>query len=103
MAKKNHACPVVCFYSKMLFRYGEDIETSCEEFETIMENAEQAKKLRRRQSDARWRANLASCYETLKLIIPLNARASKKQVSKAGYFTMFYNLRLLLGIVSAVF
>jgi len=40
------------------------------------------KKFRRRQSDARWRANLASCYETLKLVIPLTTRASKKQISK---------------------
>jgi len=40
------------------------------------------KRFRRRQSDARWRANLASCYETLKLVIPLTTRASKKQISK---------------------
>jgi len=40
------------------------------------------KKFRRRQSDARWRANLASCYETLKLVIPLTTRATKKQISK---------------------
>ncbi|ELU08657.1 hypothetical protein CAPTEDRAFT_228277 [Capitella teleta] len=39
--------------------------------------------LRRRESDARWRANLANCYETLKNIIPINKRASKKQISKA--------------------
>jgi len=42
------------------------------------------KKFRRRQSDARWRANLASCYETLKLVIPLTTRASKKQISKVA-------------------
>ena len=54
-----------------------------------MENEGSAKKkvstpirLRRRQSDARWRANVASCYETLKYIIPMNKRTSKKQISK---------------------
>lgn len=39
-------------------------------------------KLRRRQSDARWRANVASCYETLKNIIPINKLASRRQISK---------------------
>jgi len=46
------------------------------------QDAQCVKKFRRRQSDARWRANLASCYETLKLVIPLTTRASKKQISK---------------------
>ena len=41
-----------------------------------------AKKYQRRRADARWRANLARCYETLKLVIPLTTRASKKQISK---------------------
>jgi len=48
---------------------------------------EYMKKFRRRQSDARWRANLASCYETLKLVIPLTTRASKKQISKVVELT----------------
>ena len=39
-------------------------------------------RVRRRQSDARWRANVASCFETLKNIIPVNKRASKRQISK---------------------
>ena len=39
-------------------------------------------KLRRRQSDAKWRASVASCYETLKHIIPVNKRASRRQISK---------------------
>jgi len=41
-------------------------------------------RVRRRQSDAKWRANVASCYETLKLIIPMNKRASKRQISKVS-------------------
>jgi len=47
-----------------------------------VQDEQYVKKFRRRQSDARWRANLASCYETLKLVIPLTTRASKKQISK---------------------
>ena len=39
-------------------------------------------RVRRRQSDARWRANVASCYESLKHVIPVNKRASKRQISK---------------------
>ena len=42
-------------------------------------------RLRRRQSDAKWRANVASCYETLKNIIPHNKRASKRQISKVRH------------------
>jgi len=48
----------------------------------VRQDEQHVKRFRRRQSDARWRANLASCYETLKLVIPLTTRASKKQISK---------------------
>jgi hypothetical protein len=74
--------PYCLSYSRMLFHQEDDVATSCDELKALMDSAELAKKLRRRQSDARWRANLASCYDTLKLIIPLNARATRKQVSK---------------------
>jgi len=59
------------------------VRLSMATFHKVLGQDEQcAKKFRRRQSDARWRANLASCYETLKLVIPLTTRASKKQISK---------------------
>ncbi|ESO97536.1 hypothetical protein LOTGIDRAFT_228205 [Lottia gigantea] len=40
-------------------------------------------RVRRRQSDAKWRASVASCYDTLKLVIPNANKLSKKKVSKA--------------------
>ncbi|ESO13089.1 hypothetical protein HELRODRAFT_159693 [Helobdella robusta] len=40
-------------------------------------------KARKRHFDSRWRANIASCFETLLNIIPLSKRANKKQ-SKAN-------------------
>jgi len=51
---------------------------------TVGQDDQYVKKFRRRRSDARWRANLASCYETLKLVIPLTTRASKKRISKVA-------------------
>ena len=39
---------------------------------------------RRKQSDAKWRASVASCYETLKLIIPNVANMSKRKASKVS-------------------
>lgn len=47
------------------------------------QNLESVKKARRRQADARWRANVTRCYETLKNIIPVYKRASQHQISKA--------------------
>jgi len=58
------------------------------------------KKFRRRQSDARWRANLASCYETLKLVIPLTTRASKKQISKVVQLSALPVYHLYVGSLS---
>jgi hypothetical protein len=55
---------------------------SFRELKMLMEIDEDTRKIRRRQSDARWRANLTSCYETLKNIVPVNVRPSKKKVSK---------------------
>lgn len=43
--------------------------------ETISDKMSRA---RRRQSDARWRASVASCYETLRLTIPVNKRATRR-------------------------
>jgi hypothetical protein len=43
--------------------------------ETISDKVSRA---RRRQSDARWRASVASCYETLRLTIPVNKRATRR-------------------------
>lgn len=40
-------------------------------------------RVRRRQSDAKWRASVAMCYETLKTIIPNNEKMSKRKISKA--------------------
>lgn len=40
-------------------------------------------RVRRRQSDAKWRASVAMCYETLKTIIPNNEKLSKRKISKA--------------------
>ncbi|XP_064605631.1 uncharacterized protein LOC135470549 isoform X2 [Liolophura sinensis] len=40
-------------------------------------------KVRRRQSDAKWRASVQSCYESLKLIIPESRRSNKRKLSKA--------------------
>ncbi|KAK7477573.1 hypothetical protein BaRGS_00031178 [Batillaria attramentaria] len=40
-------------------------------------------RVRRRQSDAKWRASVASCYETLKLIIPNGKALPKRKASKA--------------------
>ncbi|KAK7098750.1 uncharacterized protein [Littorina saxatilis] len=38
---------------------------------------------RRRQSDAKWRASVASCYETLKFIIPNGKTLPKRKASKS--------------------
>ncbi|PVD34028.1 hypothetical protein C0Q70_05290 [Pomacea canaliculata] len=38
---------------------------------------------RRRQSDAKWRASVASCYETLKFVIPNKDALPKRKTSKA--------------------
>lgn len=40
-------------------------------------------RVRRRQSDAKWRASVASCYETLKHVIPDCDKISKRKISKA--------------------
>ncbi|XP_062603629.1 uncharacterized protein LOC134265438 isoform X2 [Saccostrea cucullata] len=40
-------------------------------------------RVRRRQSDAKWRASVATCYDTLKSIIPNNEKMSKRKISKA--------------------
>ncbi|XP_048728620.1 uncharacterized protein LOC125646412 isoform X2 [Ostrea edulis] len=40
-------------------------------------------RVRRRQSDAKWRASVASCYDTLKTIIPDNEKMSRRKISKA--------------------
>ncbi|XP_022320502.2 uncharacterized protein LOC111122804 isoform X3 [Crassostrea virginica] len=40
-------------------------------------------RVRRRQSDAKWRASVAMCYDTLKSIIPNNEKLSKRKISKA--------------------
>jgi len=47
-----------------------------------VQSLESVKKARRRQADARWRANVTRCYETLKHIIPVYKRASQHQISK---------------------
>ena len=49
-------------------------------------------RLKRRQSDARWRANVATCFETLKHVIPMNLRATKRQISKVK---QLFNLSIL--------
>jgi len=68
-------------------------------FHKVLGQDEQCvKKFRRRQSDARWRANLASCYETLKLVIPLTTRASKKQISKVVKFVLMYIVIITTGL-----
>ena len=36
-------------------------------------------KARRRQSDSKWRASMANCFETLMHVIPMSKRAHKKQ------------------------
>ncbi|XP_076471999.1 uncharacterized protein LOC143301525 [Babylonia areolata] len=38
---------------------------------------------RRRQSDAKWRASVASCYETLKFVIPNGKTLPKRKASKS--------------------
>ncbi|XP_061178600.1 uncharacterized protein LOC133187258 isoform X2 [Saccostrea echinata] len=40
-------------------------------------------RVRRRQSDAKWRASVATCYDTLKSIIPNSDKMSKRKISKA--------------------
>ncbi|XP_069133155.1 uncharacterized protein [Argopecten irradians] len=40
-------------------------------------------RVRRRQSDAKWRASVATCYETLKNIIPNRDKMPKRKISKA--------------------
>ncbi|XP_076114690.1 uncharacterized protein LOC143082740 [Mytilus galloprovincialis] len=40
-------------------------------------------RVRRRQSDAKWRASVATCYETLKHVIPDCDKISKRKISKA--------------------
>ncbi|KAK3101723.1 hypothetical protein FSP39_005850 [Pinctada imbricata] len=40
-------------------------------------------RIRRRQSDAKWRASVAVCYDTLKHIIPNSEKMSKRKISKA--------------------
>ena len=45
-------------------------------------NTDKISRARRRQSDARWRASVASCYETLRLTIPMSKRATRKHISK---------------------
>jgi len=60
------------------------------------QDEQSVKKSRRRQSDARWRANLASCYETLKQVIPLTTRASKKQISKVVHLLLLCSVTFLL-------
>lgn len=39
-------------------------------------------RMRRRQSDAKWRASVASCYETLKFVIPNQKSLPKRKTSK---------------------
>jgi hypothetical protein len=39
-------------------------------------------RVRRRQSDAKWRASVATCYETLKHVIPDCDKISKRKISK---------------------
>ena len=41
---------------------------------------------RRRQSDAKWRASVASCYETLKFVIPNGKVLPKRKASKVIVF-----------------
>lgn len=41
---------------------------------------------RRRQSDAKWRASVASCYETLKFVIPNKDALPKRKTSKVRTF-----------------
>ena len=50
-------------------------------------------RLKRRQSDARWRANVATCFETLKHVIPMNLRATKRQISKVKQ--LLFNFSIL--------
>uniref|UniRef100_K1PNY4 BHLH domain-containing protein n=1 Tax=Magallana gigas TaxID=29159 RepID=K1PNY4_MAGGI len=45
-------------------------------------------RVRRRQSDAKWRASVAMCYETLKTIIPNNEKLSKRKISKARAYIL---------------
>ncbi|XP_041366768.1 uncharacterized protein LOC121381511 [Gigantopelta aegis] len=40
-------------------------------------------RVRRRQSDAKWRASVASCYDTLKFIIQDSKKMAKKKISKS--------------------
>ncbi|KAL5007111.1 hypothetical protein ScPMuIL_015917 [Solemya velum] len=40
-------------------------------------------RVRRRQSDAKWRASVAKCYDTLKYVIPDCRKQSRRKVSKA--------------------
>lgn len=53
---------------------------------------EKAIKQRRKVSDARWRANLAQCYDTLKKTIPLSDSLFDKQkhVSKVGFSLLLF-------------
>lgn len=39
-------------------------------------------RVRRRQSDAKWRASVAVCYEKLKHVIPDCDKISKRKISK---------------------
>jgi hypothetical protein len=41
-------------------------------------------KTRRKESDARWRAGIASCFEILRNIIPNGKLYPKKKISKVG-------------------
>ena len=39
---------------------------------------------KRRQSDAKWRASVASCYDALKFIVPNMKKLSKRKISKVS-------------------
>ena len=41
-------------------------------------------RVRRRQSDAKWRASVAICFDTLKQVIPNNEKMSKRKISKVS-------------------
>ena len=39
-------------------------------------------KAKRRQSDAKWRASVATCYDTLKYVVPNVKNMAKRKISK---------------------
>lgn len=49
---------------------------------TSKSHSESTMKVRRRQSDARWRANVAACYEKLRHVVRVKKDDTKKHISK---------------------